>query len=67
MDRFVDAHGTIVGYKKDEFNLDQINQGRLLFPLLARTKDARYRTAIPAADVAGWAVHSRTVLRRVGI
>jgi len=46
MDRFVDASGAIAGYKKDEFNLDQINQGRLLFPLLARTKDARYRTAI---------------------
>ncbi len=46
MDRFVDANGTIAGYKKDEFNLDQINQGRLLFPLFARTMDARYRTAI---------------------
>ena len=46
MDQFVDATGSIVGYKGDEFNLDQINQGRLLFPLLARTGDARYRTAI---------------------
>jgi unsaturated rhamnogalacturonyl hydrolase len=46
MDHFVDASGAIVGYKRDEFNLDQINQGRLLFPLLARTHDVRYRTAI---------------------
>ena len=46
MDHFVDANGTIVGYKQDEFNLDPINQGRLLFPLFARTKDPRYRTAI---------------------
>ncbi len=46
MDRFVDAAGTISGYKQGDFNLDQINQGRLLFPLLARTGDRRYRTAI---------------------
>ncbi len=46
MDTFVDSNGAIVGYKKDEFNLDQINQGRLLFPLLAATHGARYRTAI---------------------
>ncbi len=46
MDQFVDAQGTIVGYKQGDFNLDQINQGRLLFPLLSRTRDARYRTAI---------------------
>jgi len=46
MDRFIDNSGTIVGYKRDEFNLDQITQGRLLFPLFARTKDPRYRSAI---------------------
>ena len=46
MDQFVDAKGSIAGYRGDEFNLDQINQGRLLFPLFARTHDARYRTAI---------------------
>ena len=46
MDQFVDSTGTIAGYKKDDFNLDQINQGRLLFPLYARTQMPRYRTAI---------------------
>ena len=46
MDQFVDSAGTIIGYKADEFNLDQINQGRLLFPLLTRTGLPRYRTAI---------------------
>lgn len=45
MDRFVNRDGTITGYKADEFNLDQIAQGRLLFPLLARTGDTRYRIA----------------------
>jgi len=45
MDQFIEADGTIKGYKADEFNLDQIAQGRLLFPLLQRTGDSRYRTA----------------------
>ena len=49
MDRFVDADGTIGGgYELGEFNIDAIAQGRLLFGLHARTKDARYRKA---ADV----------------
>jgi unsaturated rhamnogalacturonyl hydrolase len=45
IDRFVQPDGTIVGYKTDDFNLDQIAEGRLLFPLFATTKDARYRIA----------------------
>lgn len=45
MDRFVQPDGTISGYKPEEFNLDHIAQGRLLFPLLRRTGDSRYRNA----------------------
>jgi unsaturated rhamnogalacturonyl hydrolase len=45
MERFVQPDGSIRTYRQDEFNLDQINQGRLLFPLHARTKDDRYRKA----------------------
>jgi unsaturated rhamnogalacturonyl hydrolase len=45
MDRVVNANGTIRTYELDEFNLDQINQGRLLFALHERTRDARYRRA----------------------
>jgi unsaturated rhamnogalacturonyl hydrolase len=45
MDRFVQSDGTITGYKPGDFNLDQIAQGRLLFPLLSRTADKRYRIA----------------------
>lgn len=45
MDRFVQPDGSIRTYRQDEFNLDQINQGRLLFPLQARTTDDRYRKA----------------------
>ncbi len=45
IDQFVHPDGTISGYKLEEFNLDQIAEGRLLFPLFARTHDDRYRKA----------------------
>jgi unsaturated rhamnogalacturonyl hydrolase len=38
--------GSIVGYDKSEYNLDQINPGKNLFPLLEKTRDMRYRVAI---------------------
>lgn len=45
IDRLVDARGNIATYKLDEFNLDQITEGRLLLRLYARTRDIRYRKA----------------------
>jgi unsaturated rhamnogalacturonyl hydrolase len=45
VDRFVQPDGTISGYKLDEFNLDQIAEGRVLLPLYSRTRDERYRKA----------------------
>jgi unsaturated rhamnogalacturonyl hydrolase len=45
VDRFVQPDGTISGYKVDEFNLDQIAEGRLLLSLFARTHEERYRKA----------------------
>ncbi len=45
IDALVQADGSIRTYELEEFNLDQINEGRLLFPLYARTRDARYRKA----------------------
>ena len=45
MDRVVNPDGTIRTYELEEFNLDQINQGRLLFALHERTGDSRYRRA----------------------
>jgi unsaturated rhamnogalacturonyl hydrolase len=45
MDAFVQPDGTIRTYRQDEFNLDQIAQGRLLFPLAQATRDPRYRRA----------------------
>ncbi len=45
MDFFVAPDGGIRTYRVDEYNLDQILQGRLLFPLLRETGDERYRRA----------------------
>ena len=45
VDRLVSADGTIATYEKDELNLDQINEGRVLFALFDRTHDERYRKA----------------------
>lgn len=46
IDRLVHTDGSIKSYELEEFNLDQIAEGRLLFPLYAATKDERYRKAI---------------------
>ena len=45
IDRLVQPDGTIKGYRMDDFNLDQVNEGKLLFPLYASTRDARYARA----------------------
>lgn len=46
IDRFVQADGSIRTYRLDEYNLDQINAGKLLFGALDRTGDKRYRKAL---------------------
>jgi unsaturated rhamnogalacturonyl hydrolase len=45
VDEFVAPDGAIRTYRLEEYNLDQINEGRLLFPLYETTGDERYRTA----------------------
>lgn len=45
VDTFVQPDGSIRTYELDEYNLDQINTGKLLFPLYERTGDERYRRA----------------------
>jgi unsaturated rhamnogalacturonyl hydrolase len=45
IDRFVQPDGTIATYDVEEFTLDQINEGKLLFPLYRHTGDVRYRMA----------------------
>jgi unsaturated rhamnogalacturonyl hydrolase len=46
IDTFVQADGTIRTYRVDEYNLDQINAGKLLFGALEDTGDERYRKAL---------------------
>ena len=46
VDHFVTAEGAIQSYRVGEFNLDQINPGKLLFAVYQRTGDERYAAAI---------------------
>lgn len=46
VDRFVKADGSISGYALTEHNLDQVNPGRLLFPVYHARREEKYRRAI---------------------
>lgn len=46
VDNFVQADGRIRTYTLEEYNIDQINPGKLLFPLYQATGRAAYRQAI---------------------
>lgn len=46
VDHYVGADGAIRTVAPDEFNLDSVNSGKLLFPLLDEAGEARYRKAI---------------------
>lgn len=46
VDRHVDPSGVINGHSSEDFNLDQINPGKLLFPLYRATGREQYRTAL---------------------
>lgn len=46
VDLFVEPDGAIRTYNPKEYNLDQINHGRVLFPLYYVTGDERYKQAI---------------------
>jgi unsaturated rhamnogalacturonyl hydrolase len=46
MDQLVDPSGKILTYEIEEYNLDQINAGKVLFLLYEATGDERYRKAI---------------------
>jgi unsaturated rhamnogalacturonyl hydrolase len=46
-DTLIDAEGNILGgYSIYDFNIDHITPGRMLFPLLEKTKDPRYEKAL---------------------
>ena len=46
IDRFVNASGAIETYTAEEYNIDHIRPGNLLFPLYEKTGDERYKKAI---------------------
>ena len=50
VERFVDYYvfddGSIRGYDKAKYNLDDVNEGRVLFPLYKKTGKEKYRLAI---------------------
>lgn len=46
LDRFVAPDGAIRSYRAEEYNLDQINPGKLLFGLWRDSGDGRYRKAL---------------------
>jgi unsaturated rhamnogalacturonyl hydrolase len=46
VDLFIEPDGAIRSYNLEEYNLDQINHGRVLFPLYRITGQERYRRAI---------------------
>jgi len=46
IDRFVQSDGTIRGYRVDEYNVDRLNTGKVLFPLYEKTGDAKYKRAL---------------------
>ena len=46
LDHFVQPDGAIRGYTLEEYNLDRINTGKLLFRLYAQTGDGRYKQAL---------------------
>lgn len=46
MDFYVDASGNIRGYRPEEYNIDHINNGRILLSLFRVTGQQRYRKAI---------------------
>lgn len=47
-DAFIAPDGTIRTWRKEEYNLDQINHGNTLFRLWHESGDQRYRTALDA-------------------
>ncbi len=45
-DALINENGIIGGYNMDDYNIDKINSGKILFIFYKETGDARYKTAI---------------------
>lgn len=46
IDHYVSENGSILGYSPEKYNLDDVNEGRVLFELYERTGKEKYRLAI---------------------
>lgn len=46
IDRFVQPDGTIRGYRVDEYNVDRLNTGKVLFMLYEKTRAEKYKRAL---------------------
>lgn len=46
LNEFIKDDGSIKGYTKEEYNIDNINAGKILFDIYQLTKDEKYRAAI---------------------
>jgi unsaturated rhamnogalacturonyl hydrolase len=46
VDTMINEEGVIQGYKMEDFNLDKVNPGKLLFEIYAETGDPRYEIAL---------------------
>ena len=46
IDYYIGEDGSILGYDTEKYNLDDVNEGRVLFPLYERTGKEKYRLAI---------------------
>jgi unsaturated rhamnogalacturonyl hydrolase len=45
-DKFIDSTGNIKGYRMDEYSLDRVNSGKILFVLYRQTNDGKYKKAM---------------------
>ncbi len=45
-DLMVEADGQIKTYRPEEYNIDRINTGKILFPIYAETNEGRFRKAL---------------------
>ncbi len=45
VDTMINADGTIFGYRPDEYNIDHVNAGKLLFHIFDQTGEERFRKA----------------------
>lgn len=46
MDTFIQEDGTIRGYRVDDYNIDNLNNGKILLTLYKETKNEKYRKAL---------------------